>query len=73
MGSIISTGLEIVIKVVDAVPVLKGFRTAIVLGIMLVLFVLDKTGVGPGNLYDVSSVILWPLAVATGIAHSTVK
>lgn len=63
--------ISLIIGIVDKVPFLKGYRTVILTGTLGVVAVLDKFGVGPGNLYDTISPVIWPLAVVTGLAHET--
>ena len=65
----IKTILNIVVGIVDKVPFLRGYRTALLVTSLGVMAVLDAFKVGPGNLYDSLSPYVWPAAVATGLAH----
>ena len=64
----VKTILDIVIKVVDSVPWLKGYRTFIVLAGMGVVAGLDAFGVTHGW-YATISPYGWPLATVFGLAH----
>ena len=59
----------IIVRALDTIPFLKGYRTLIFLGGVFGLALVDKLGVGPGNLYETYSPWIWPAAVATGLAH----
>jgi len=69
MGNVIRVVLDVIVKVVDAVPILKGKRTAICIGILAALAILDALKVGPGNLFALASPILWPVTAAFALAH----
>jgi len=61
--------LDVVVGIVDKVPFLKGYRTAILVTALGIMAILDAVNVGPGNLYDTFSPYVWAGAVATGLAH----
>lgn len=71
MGAIIQTMLDVLVKVVDAVPALKGYRTVILVAIMLVLALLDQFGVGPGGLFEMAKPYLIGATMLTALAHKS--
>lgn len=60
--------LQIIIQAIDKVPILKGYRTVILAGVLVVLATLDAVGVTHG-LYDQVAPFVYPLAVGTALAH----
>lgn len=72
MGKLITSALDFIVKAIDAVPFLKNYRTAIILGVLLVLFILDKAGVGPGNMYETAAPYALPIVTATALAHDNI-
>ena len=65
--------INMLVTVVDKVlPVGNRYRTAILTTVIAITAILDAVGVTHG-LYDVTSPVLWPLAVATGLSHIPTK
>ena len=60
--------LDIVVKVVDTVPVLKGYRTVIFAVGLAAVAVLDKVGVTSG-IFDMVAPYAWPAMTAFALAH----
>lgn len=60
--------LDFVIKIIDAIPFLRGWKTVIALVALGVIGTLDKVGVTTG-LYDQVAPVLWPITTALALAH----
>ncbi len=69
MGKLVQTILNIVINVINAIPVLKGYRTFILTIIQVILIGLDQFGVGSGDLWHTAAPLLVPLTTATALGH----